>query len=268
MKVVVTGASGFIGCALVDRLAGSRIDTVAVSRRPLPPRPGVFRVQVETYAATPVGDVLVHLAESPFADSMSTPDDGVLDRLAGHGYARLVYLSTAAIYGDSSELPHRPDEPVNPASNYARFKLAHEAIILRSGGAVIRSTNVFGPRMNGGTVIADILAQIPGTGALRLRNDAAIRDFMWIDDVTRLLELGVHSRADGLFNAASGEAVSIRELARRALVLAGEGERPVTANTSTRSVLRLDFEDTVRTFGWRPEVTLDQGLSRLIGVRA
>src|SRR4051794_33403107 len=100
MKVVVTGASGFIGRALVAALSQLNVEVVAVSRRRCPTA-ATAEVVVRDYSETPPGDILVHLAESNNQSTIEQIGDhyvtDALARLEGmlaKRYQRVVYASS------------------------------------------------------------------------------------------------------------------------------------------------------------------------------
>lgn len=273
MNVAVTGASGFIGAALVRALSLLGHHVTAVSRTARDGSPEGL-VLLPDYRDTPPGEVLFHLGESAsVADAEVRGDAGVRERaelcraLAGR-FQRVVYVSSGVVYGDADERPRRPTDPVVPAGAYARGKLAAEAEVLARGGLVVRLANVYGPRMAPDTVVADVVRGARGPGPLRVRDTAPVRDFLWLQDcVDGLCALEAAGKG-GVFNLGSGVGTPIGELARLALELCGGAARGVIASqpSARRSTLVLDIEDTTRACGFRPRVELRAGLSALLGV--
>ncbi|KZD12191.1 NAD-dependent epimerase/dehydratase family protein [Oceanibaculum pacificum] len=265
--ICVTGASGFIGRALSAALSARGHQVLACARRPFAAPVGVQVVTVTHYTDAPPADVLIHLAEPAAVpgDAIEGAVTATLAALAGRGYRRLVYLSSAAVYGDMEPYPRRPDEPARAENGYGRMKRAGEAVALAAEGVVVRLTNVYGPGMSQGTVIADILAQRAVPGPIRLRDLAPVRDYLWRDDAVAGLVAIAEGSATGVFNLGSGEAASVERLAQTCLRLWGrEGDGAVaTAPGDRASILRLDISETLRQFDWRPRIALDEGLARL-----
>lgn len=270
MRIVVTGASGFIGGALVDVLAqDEHAEAVAVARRPLSAPPGVECVRVRDYGQAPGGDVLVHLAESPAVDAASdAPGANVLNSLFDGRYGRAIYASTQLVYGDATARPHLPSEAVVPSNPYTIRKRQREEQLLAFGGAVARLANVYGPGMTMGTVVSDILAQIPGTGPINVGNEDAVRDFVWVSDVAAGLAAMAHGTATGIFNLGTGLGTTVLDVARLALDRAGEPARHVQAAAHRPSAIVVDIAATTAAFGWRPAVPLAAGLAKLIEAAA
>lgn len=261
---MVTGASGFIGRALVRALAGRGASVVAVTRSDTT-TPGAEWVRLADYRDTPCPDgaTLVHLAEEaniPLAvargDAHVADVRGCVGALAAKPFRRIVYSSSGQVY--------RAGGATAP---YIGAKRAAEEIVLRAGGAVVRLGNVYGPGMRHRTLIGDILRQIPGRGPVVIRSAAPRRDFLWIEDAAGGLAAIALGTAGGAFDLGSGESVSAREVARIALAAAGEAERAVVAEieeTEGEDDVRLDIAPTAAAFGWRPRVSLRDGLARLV----
>jgi UDP-glucose 4-epimerase len=254
MAVVVTGATGFIGTALSGALARAGIEQRALS-------------------ADANGAVLLHLGET--ADAGSAERDGdpyvaaqvaLARQLADKGFSRIVYASSALVYGDGAPHPRRPDEPPQPGGIYARAKLAVEEVVIGLGGTVLRLANVYGPGMARNNVMSDLLRQVPGTGPVVLRDASPVRDFVWVDDVAAAFMAAAAKLTPGVFNVGTGIATSAGELAALVLRLAGQSARGVqSANSAaSRSTLVLDPAATEKSFGWRAKVPLAEGISRLL----
>jgi nucleoside-diphosphate-sugar epimerase len=270
LTVAIAGASGFIGSALVRvAVQQSSWRVLAVSRREVPAVPGAEPVRVDNYEDMPAADVVIDAAEPaiPLGDAAAEEAlaASVARRFSGagkSGFRHLVYCSTATVYGDSSDYPRRTDELVTPQTDYARRKYLAEQAALNGGGAVARLSNICGKGSRG--VVADILAQIPGSGPLRIRNRQPVRDFLWIEDAARGL-IGLVGRR-GLFNLGTGIGTSIGDLAALCLRIAGEAHRPVEATDSVEQLshLVLDVEEAARVCGWRAQVPLAAGLRKLL----
>ena len=274
---VVTGASGFIGSAVVKALLAVGASVIAVSRsRPEVPK-GAEHWQVSDYRATPAPNrsVLIHLAEThdiTTADRAGaachlTASMRVARDLLDKPFETVVYASSGVVYGDADCRPHHPDDPIAPNSAYSAAKHAVEKLVAARGGTVARLPNVYGRGMDKGTVVSDILRQIPGTGPLRIRNGSAVRDFVWLDDAADGLATMAMSRGPvpGVYNLSTGVGVTVRALAELALRIGGQADRPVeeTNTSEAKSCLVLDPSRTTRDFGWFARTSLDRGLLSL-----
>jgi nucleoside-diphosphate-sugar epimerase len=268
MKVVVTGASGFLARRVIRSLVSPGIDCVGVTRRVVPET-----LRVVSYADSPAGDILVHLAEEP--DRARAEAGGVtyekaaaetLAALLAKKYSRIVYASSAALYGDQSTHLHQASDAVFVTDTYTRIKRHAELAVLAGPGVVARLANLYGQGMASSNVVSTVLRQIPGEGALEVLDDAPVRDFLWADDAASALAAVAMGRPHGLFNIGSGQATSIRGLAQTALALAGQTNRRIVATSPTGrlSYLVLDVGSTIAQFSWAPSMSLEEGLRMLI----
>jgi UDP-glucose 4-epimerase len=277
MDVAVTGASGFLGSRIVRELSARGHSVLAVSRRAITAPMGV-----ESWVATdlhdlPAADVLVHLAEeSQLAAAEEKGERHVAENLmrvraaiSGGRFPRIFYGSSAAVYGDSSPYAHRADEPFAGASVYARAKFACEREVLAAGGVALRFSNIVGPGMGESTVLARVLAQIPGAGDLQVRDDSAVRDYLSHDDMAACVAALVVTDATGAFNVGSGAGTSVRTLAERALSVAGESHRRVVSGerAALTSQLIVDIAATSAAANWLPRVSLDAAIREILESR-
>src|SRR5687768_7405760 len=172
------------------RLAGRAVEVVRVARRPVP-----HAIQVTDYAHTPDGDVLVHLAEEKDRSRAQEEGDAgveaakrVLHALLDKPWQRVIYASSAVLYGDRECAPHKTGDRIYAADAYSRMKHAGEKAVLESqAGAVARLANLYGPGMAGNNVVSTILRQIDIEGPLVVRDETPVRDFVWAEDAAEAI---------------------------------------------------------------------------------
>jgi nucleoside-diphosphate-sugar epimerase len=266
---IVTGASGFIASSLIQWLRERGADTLGVARRDC--GNGVHRVS--DYSLTPTGRVLIHLAE--------TADRGAAERAGARGEAEsvglfaellmkpfefVVYGSSAALYGDAATTPRRANDAVYATDAYSRIKQRCESLVLERGGCVARLSNVYGPGMHASSVLAGIVAQLPGAGPLSIGSRRPVRDFLWVADAAAGLNALGTKRRSGVYNLGTGVGTSIGALAEEALTVAGQADRAIveTAPQDRTSHLVLDCSTTEQAVGWKPLVPLRDGLRQLL----
>jgi UDP-glucose 4-epimerase len=275
LKIVITGASGFLGAYVLAALAEQHnVDVIPVTRKEIS-----GWCKVIDYSQSPLGDVLIHLAENndraQVAKAGQAYEEHVISTLAAlieKGYSRVVYTSSAVLYGDANNRAHLSSDPIRIDDAYTRIKRLSELLVLKlSGGVVVRLGNIYGPGMSQNNVMSTILRQIPGTGLLEVNDTNPVRDFVWVQDAAEgivALALGHYKRGNegGLFNLGTGIGTSIGDLASMALEIAGQTDRSVKAKCSSerQSSLILDPSDITFTCGRKPKTSLRQGLSILL----
>lgn len=266
MRIVITGATGFIGKALLYRLRKLGLDVIGVSRTI-----GYGNIVVEKYADAPVGDVLVHLAEA--SNRLEVNALGTLyrdeqletiNRLIKKRYKKIIYASSALVYKNGLE-PYSESVKVAPVDNYTFVKLMTENMITQAGGVAVRFSNIYGTGMSPATVVSSIFKQINLSGPLTLGDSAAVRDFLWIDDAVDAIVRMIIEPAYGIINIGTGVGTSIHNLATLVLNICKQPDRIISATNSNSSGMGvvLNVEKAAKLLGWRPNISLNSGLMRM-----
>ncbi|MEY9849596.1 GDP-mannose 4,6-dehydratase [Streptacidiphilus sp. MAP5-3] len=202
----------------------------------------------------------------------------VLEACRRHGVRRLLHTSTSEVYGTARTAPIREDHPLQPQSPYSASKIAADMMALSFHHAfelpvtVVRPFNTYGPRQSARAVIPSILAQLhAGAKELRMGSLTPTRDFTYATDTAAgFLALADCDRAVGeVVNLGTGQEISIGDLARSLIEASGRTDVEITVDParlrpSGSEVHRL-LSDNSRAHdwsGWRPEVTLAEGLAR------
>jgi UDP-glucose 4-epimerase len=270
MTVVITGAAGFIGQALLAQFRAAGVRALGVSRRE-----GPELLRVTDYAESPEGDVLVHLAEDSVRSRVNAAGDSyvaqalaTLRALNRRSYRRVVYASSAVLYGDADTHAHRPNDPLQIVDAYTHVKaeLEREVLARPAGGVVARIANTHGPGMARETVLGTILGQLGMAGPVRVMAATPVRDYVWIADVVEALFAMAMGAGVGVHNVGTGRGVSVRQLAEATLAQSGESGRAIESEREPErlSHLVVDTTSTFQAFGWRARTRLEDGLSELI----
>ncbi len=257
VKVVVTGAGGFIGSHLAERLLEVGAELTAFVRynsrnhhgflELLGPRKKDVRViagdvsDLDTVRSALQGaGVVFHLAALPgIPYSYLHPREvfevnaagtlNVLMAARDAACARVVITSTSEVYGTAQYVPIDERHPKQPQSPYAASKVAGDAMALGFHAAyglpvtVARPFNTYGPRQSDRAIIPTIIAQALTRDEILLGNLTPTRDFTFVTDtVEGLLAVGACPAAMGEeVNLGSGQEVSVGELAREIIAAVG-----------------------------------------------
>lgn len=271
--IALTGASGFIGRHLHKRLSACGANVIALSRQH---RAGM--IQVNDYSNSPDADVLIHLGEEPNRALVNSLGQKYLEEsariigvLSKRGYRRFIYISSGTVYGDSSLHLRKPGDVVICNDFYNRSKLLNESITLDNGGAVARLSNIYGSGMATCNVMSDIIAQVPGVGPLKVRDESPIRDYLHVSDLVNALERFAVSNYNEIINIGSGFGTSVRRLAEITLAAAGQADREIISTNlieDSLSVCVLDVSLTNLILNWQPEMIIDDWITEHIQMKA
>jgi UDP-glucose 4-epimerase len=293
VRAIVTGGAGFVGSHVVDALL-ARGDEVHV----LDDLSTGRRENVAAEAVLHVGDVredqtalfaelrpetCFHLAaQADVRVSVERPEEDAAVNVIGtirmleaarSVDADLVFSSTGgAIYGEC-EGPAAEDHPLRPLAPYGTAKLAAEEYLRTwnrlhgSRHVTLRFANVFGPRQEENLeagVVAIFMRQLTRGEQPRIFGDGRqTRDFVYVGDVARACLAA--SRGDGsTFNVGTGVETSVLDLYARVRAVAGSSVEAEHAEERPGEIRRSVVDPSLAAsgLGWRPEVSLEEGLER------
>lgn len=235
-------------------------------------------------------DAVIHMAtlritacaEQPRA-ALETMCDGsynVLEAAQAKGVKKFVTASSASIYGLADVFPTKEDHhPYNNRTWYGASKIMLEGL-LRSFNdmyglpyVALRYFNVYGPRMDIYGKYTEVLIRWmerieAGQPPLIFGDGKQTMDFVYIDDVARSNILALQSdKSDNVYNVASGTETSLNDLAYALLRVMGSNMKPEYGPERKVNPVSRRLADTTaaeRDLGFKAEVDLDEGLSRLV----
>lgn len=259
--MAVTGAGGVIGTALCSRLLQD--DKVELF-----PVYNLGQIVLDD-DPLPEVDVIIHLSEPSVASEVHEIAREMnvrkLKKLVSHKGCRIIYASSAAVYGDEYTCKCSESNLTVANSEYVRSKVECEKIVLDHGGTVFRLGNVYGPSPKVGTVLNVIIQQFKFyTGEIRLFNKTSVRDFVWIEDVVDCFAKAIHyPNTSGVFNLGSGEGTSVSQIIRQFSIFARKTPSVMELSPlSKSSYLVLDTRKMFETFGWCASTKLSDGLRK------
>jgi UDP-glucose 4-epimerase len=297
-RVLVTGGAGFVGSSTVSRLLdiGSVVtvlDDFFTGREDNLPRSGDLTVVKGSVTDEALVDRLVSSADFVFhmaarniivstrnpREDFSTNIGGTLNVLMSARQSRvqrIVYTSSASVYGNARYLPINEDDATNMLSPYAVSKYGGEnycrAFFESYGVPVtsVRYSNVYGPRQRPdnpycGVVAKFFAAAMSGTAPVIHGDGEQTRDYTYIDDaVEATLLAAVSPRAEGhVYNVGTGRESSVNHLAALIIRITGQQLTPEHLDRRDIDNIRrrvLNIEKSRRELRWVPEMTLEGGL--------
>ena len=266
-RLLVTGAAGFIGSHLVERLVGrgaevrafvrynsrndygwlealqpDMLDHVEVFRGDLANPEAVTRamtgceVVFHLGALIPIPYSYVHPREFLEANIVGTLN--VVEAARRVELGRIVQISTSEVYGTARQVPIDEKHPLNAQSPYAATKSSADQLALsywRSFSipvAVARPFNTFGPRQSARAVIPTIITQALSRDVIELGSTHTTRDFLFVEDTAAGIEAcGQVAGIEGeVINLGSGREVSIAEVVKLVLTIVGR-QLPIAADS-------------------------------------
>ncbi len=300
MRVLILGGNGFLGSHLVDALL-ARGDVVdVVGRAPTLFNPDLMGSSgssvsyhqgsfADTDFLKPLlerADVIFHLISTTIpATSNQDPVADIQDNLISTVKIleilrylppkRFIYFSSGGtVYGTPQNIPIAESHPLDPKSSYGIVKVAIEKYLHMYGelygvsSVVLRLANPYGPRqMKIGVqgVVATVLMSILQDKPITIWGDGkVIRDYIYIEDVMRLLLLVTDSAEIGTFNVGSGVGYSLLDILKTAAQITEKTPQVnylPSRNFDIPAVV-LDVALVSQTFDWKPEITLSQGISK------
>jgi UDP-glucose 4-epimerase len=302
--IAVIGGAGFIGSHIVDQLLTEQVERLIVvdnfvrgTRGNLTAAARDPRVEIREGSILDLpfldqvmeeSDYAFHLAALWLHECVHHPRDAVNVNALGTynvieaahraNVGKVVYSSSASVYGDALALPMTEDHPFNNRTLYGATKIAGEQFFRAFNEqhgldyVGLRYMNVYGPRMDyKGTyvsVIMKVLDKIEAGEAPQIFGDGSqAYDFVHVDDVARANICSLKSDATDVFlNVGMGVQTTINELVERLLALTGSDIRPEYLPQEqmfvTNRIGSTELAEELTSF--RAKIDLDEGLGSVI----
>lgn len=314
MKVLVLGGAGYIGSHTVYELVGAGYQVVVADNletgypEAVHPKVAFYRGDLRdrefvdsVFEREEIGTVIHFAANSLVGESMEKPlkyyDNNLfgtkvlLESMTAHGVDKIVFSSTAAVYGEPERIPIMEDDKTKPENTYGETKLSMEKMFKWVGKAhqlryvSLRYFNACGAHVSGEigeahkpeTHLIPLILQVPNQ--LRefisiygddydTEDGTCIRDYIHVTDLAqahiRAMEYLVQGGESDIFNLGNGVGFSVKEVIETARKVIGH---PIPAIVSKRRAgdparLIASSQKAWEVLGWRPEHT---DLTEIIG---
>lgn len=310
-KLVVVGGAGLIGSHTVDRLTREDVAEIVIydnftrgsaanlEQALRDPRVKVFDIggditQPDILESAFTGaDGVFHFAALWLLQCHEYPQSAfkvnvegtfnILQACVAKNVSRLVYSSSASVYGDAVSEPMAEDHPFMNKNFYGATKIAGEAMATafhhRYGLDFVglRYMNVYGPRQDyQGAYIAVIMKMLDaidkGEGPTILGDGSEAFDFVAVEDCAYANLQAMKASATGdFYNVGTGKRTSLKEIAEKLLALTASNEAINYAPRSQATLVRNRIGDpakAAREIDFTAQIDLDEGLRRLINWRA
>lgn len=279
MRILITGGAGCLGSNLIEHWLPQGhqifvIDNFATGKREVVPEVDGLTVKEGSIVDEALvydcfnqfkPDVVIHAAAA-----YKNPDDWLEDSRTNvigsanvaraakaYGVERLINFQTALCYGRPQQLPIFASHPTAPFTSYGITKTAGEQFMLLSGVPTLslRIANVTGPRLAIGPIPTFYKRLKAGQNCFC--SDTS-RDFLDMSDFLSFMDMAIKANAPtGVFNLASGEAHSIKEIFDIVTDYLGLGEKEVPVLPPAADdvpVVSLDASETTSAFGWKASI--------------
>jgi GDP-4-dehydro-6-deoxy-D-mannose reductase len=287
VRILVTGATGFVGRWLIRDLGAAGHD--AVGTPPSSELDVTNQAAVAAFVASVRPDAIAHLAAVSYGpDARREPErafeinEGGTRAVLSAAQARMtpvLVVSSSEVYGVPApeDLPLREGAPLRANQPYGLSKVAAERAVLEPDWGlpvvVVRAFNHTGPGQRRDFVVPALaariaLASLRGEWAISAGNVDVLRDFCDVRDVVRAYRLVVEALAAGdlpaerrIYNVASGRAVAIREIVETLAAIAGIDVAinvdPALVRSDDPPEIRGDASLIATDLGWGPAIPLD-----------
>jgi len=293
-RVLVTGASGFLGRPLVSALRGAGCDVVTVGRAPAATssvthlvadllKPDEMATAVRRASATHLAHLAWHVAHhdfwtSPLNDAWADASVALARQFLAHGGHHIISAGSCAEYAPAGAAMLEEQADLGPTTRYGRAKVdAHRRIhaaCAETGGLCSwgRIFVPYGPGDHPERLVPSLIEVCRGRRAPFTLSPGDVRDFIHADDVAAALVCLLQHGVPGAVNVSTGIPATIASVATcvaRAcgvspeLLLPNAGNHHAIAHTNTAHWL-VGVPSTLNSLGWAPAVTLDEGICSLV----
>jgi len=294
MNIGITGGSGLIGTELCKIFSQKHEITVLDFKEPKIPGINFTKVDIENpqeiIDSTKGIDVIIHLAaalgvieteKNPVKtlDINSIGTKNVLEACRRNNIKKIVFSSSSEIYGEPEHIPIKETDRITPITTYGVSKLMAEEYIKSYSRAyginytIFRLFNVYGEEQANRWVVPEFVRKIVNNEQVTIHGDGnQMRAFCHVSDIANAFSYALTKGDDQIFNIGNNlEPISIKKLANKIILLSKSKSQIkfISFDDSLRNRKEIinrapDISKAIEMLGYKPEVTLDDGLTRVI----
>jgi len=298
MKVLVTGGAGFIGSNIADLFIENGYEVVIVDNLSTGKEEfinkkaifykkditdddlcGIFEKEKPDYVIHQAAQIDVQKSiDNPVFDAKVNVLGTVnlLECCRKSGVKKIIYASSAAVYGNPEYLPIDEGHRINPISYYGISKHTPEhyfEVYRQLYGlkyTILRYANVYGirqdPKGEGGVISIFIDKMLKGERPVIFGDGNQTRDFVYVKDVAKANLLALERGDNEVVNISTGKPTSINELVEMMNKIMNTSLKPIYTEPRKGDIMHsyLDNKKALDVLGWKPEYSLEEGLKETI----
>lgn len=298
-KIMVTGGAGFIGSHIVDRYINEGNEVIIIDdlstgkKENINPQARFHHIDIRDKGMEAIFEkerpeiVNHHAAQMDVRRSTENPafdadvniigTINLLENSVKYGVKRFIFASSGgAIYGEQKDFPAGEEHQQFPLSPYGVSKLAGEKYIhyySKNFGLryiSLRYSNVYGPRQNpegeAGVVAIFIGRLLKGKEPVINGDGEQTRDYVYVDDVVEANISATRSETEGSFNIGTGIETSVNKILSNLIDITKVDIKGMHGppKKGEQRISVLDCSKAIKSLGWKPKVTLEDGLRRTV----
>lgn len=288
-KILLTGACGFVGSNIAKRLVSDGYNCINVDNFSFGNKKNTLNIPVRntdfknlTESELNKFDILIHCATSNIIYAMRKPIQTFQNnatntiRLFQKFKGRIIYTSTASVYGQASVIPTPEDGEINTNNAYDQSKYIAELFLQQRGNyTTLRLSNVYGVNQRADNPFCGVIGRLVynalNNQRIRINGDGTqTRDYTYIDDVVdSIMKALVKKSLNTEINIATGRETDILQLIKIINKYIGNICRPNIKYIDKRKIdgitrRGLSIKKANKLLKWSPDISLEQGIKKTI----